>query len=270
MDNSNNTESVQKEQKISTKHYNTTDLDPFTAIDRNIVHRDQNAHIFRFSYIVKEAKVGDNICDFGCGKANMLELMYRNKYKPSKYVGIDIRKQTIEQNKIKFNNLNFPVEFYTQDLIYPSIDLNQIQADKVVSFEVAEHVGKHNISTFLENFKKCGSENAIYYLSTPNYDPQVGAAGNHTYDAGDGHGVQPQEFDHFELAVHIKNAGFEVVKKFGTFASQKDYKKHLNDWQQKMFTALSEYYDSNAMSNIMAPFFPEKARNCLWVLKVKK
>ena len=30
---------------------------------------------------------------------------------------------------------------------------------------------------------------ATYYLSTPNYDPSVGAAGNHTYDSGDGRGV---------------------------------------------------------------------------------
>jgi hypothetical protein len=114
----------------------------------------------------------------------------------------------------------------------------------------------------------CGNENATYYLSTPNFDESVGAAGNHTYDAGDGNGVQPQEFEHKELQAHLEKY-FTIVKKFGTFASVKDYKPLLNDWQKKMYEGLKEYYDSNALSNIMAPFFPEQSRNTLWVLKRK-
>ena len=34
-----------------------------------------------------------------------------------------------------------------------------------------------------------------------------------------------------------------------------------------MFNHLKEYYDVNLLSNIMAPFFPKKSRNTLWVLK---
>lgn len=120
----------------------------------------------------------------------------------------------------------------------------------------------------MENFKACGNNNATYYLSTPNYDPSVGAAGNHTYDSGDGRGVDVQEFDHWELeGILLKH--FSIVKKFGTFASAKDYKPLMNDWQQKMFDALKEYYDSNLIANIMAPMFPDASRNTLWVLKRK-
>ena len=43
----------------------------------------------------------------------------------------------------------------------------------------------------------------------------------------------------------------------------------MNDWQQKMFDALKEYYDSNLIANIMAPMFPDASRNTLWVLKRK-
>ena len=66
---------------------------------------------------------------------------------------------------------------------------DRFNADKVCAFEVLEHVGKQNADAFLENFKACGNNNATYYLSTPNYDPSVGAAGNHTYDSGDGRGA---------------------------------------------------------------------------------
>lgn len=249
------------------KKYNTTDLDPETTFERHVFHRDQFAHYLRWTHILKEAKIGETVVDFGCGKGNLLEVFYRNKFKCEKFIGIDIRKQTIEQAKNKFSKIDW-VEFYADDLIFPQIDYSQFKADKVCSFEVIEHVGKQNAHAFLENFKKCGNENATYYLSTPNFDPNVGAAGNHTYDSGDGRGVAIQEFDHFELQSIIENH-FYIVQKFGTFASIRDYKPLMNEWQLNMFNELKKYYDSNLISNIMAPFFPENSRNTLWVLKCK-
>lgn len=250
------------------KKYNTTDLDPVTTFERHIFHRDQFAHYLRWSYVLKEIKKSETIIDFGCGKGNLFEVIYRNP--PlilKKYIGIDIRKKTIEIAKEKFKVSNIP-EFYADDLIFPTIDYKQFQGDKVCSFEVAEHVGKQNIETFLSNMRDCGNENATYYISTPNFDEHVGAAGNHTYDSGDGRGVAVQEFAHSELQSHIEKY-FTIERKFGTFASIKDYKHLLNDWQVKMFEALKEYYDSNLLSVIMAPFFPEQSRNTLWVLKRK-
>lgn len=163
------------------KKYNTTDLDPVSTFERHVFHRDQFAHYLRWSHIVKEAKIGETVVDFGCGKGNMLEVFYRNKFKCARYVGIDIRKQTIEAAKEKFQPVEW-AEFYADDLIFPTMDYKQFQGDKVCSFEVAEHVGKQNIDAFLTNMRDCGNENATYYISTPNYDEKVGAAGNHTYD----------------------------------------------------------------------------------------
>lgn len=249
------------------KKYNTTDLDPVSTFERHVFHRDQFAHYLRWSHIVKEAKIGETVVDFGCGKGNMLEVFYRNKFKCARYVGIDIRKQTIEAAKEKFQPVEW-AEFYADDLIFPTMDYKQFQGDKVCSFEVAEHVGKQNIDAFLTNMRDCGNENATYYISTPNYDEKVGAAGNHTYDSGDGRGVAIHEFAHTELQGHIEKY-FTIEKKFGTFASIKDYKHLLNEWQIQMFESLKEYYDSNLLSVIMAPFFPEQSRNTLWVLKRK-
>jgi hypothetical protein len=118
-------------------------------------------------------------------------------------------------------------------------------------------------------FKSCGKDDAKFYLSTPNYDEQVGAAGNHTYDSGDGRGVAVQEYSHEELQTLIEKY-FVIEKKFGTFASQRDYKPFMNDWQTEMFNSLNEYYDSNLVANLMAPMFPEKSRNTLWVLRKKE
>lgn len=249
------------------KCYNTTDLSPDKAFERHVFHRDQFAHYLRWTHILKEAKIGESIVDFGCGQANLLEVLYRNKFKQKEYIGIDIREKTIEQAAEKFSNVPW-AHFFVADLVKNYMDFSQFNADKVCAFEVLEHVGKQNAHKFLENFKACGNNNATYYLSTPNYDPSVGAAGNHTYDSGDGRGVDVQEFDHWELE-GILSQHFTIVKKFGTFASVKDYKPLMNEWQMKMFNALKDYYDSNLIANIMAPMFPDASRNTLWVLKRK-
>jgi SAM-dependent methyltransferase len=249
------------------KVYNTTDLDPETTFERHVFHRDQFAHYLRWTHILKVSKIGDTVVDFGCGKGNLLEVLYRNRFKAAKYTGIDIRKQTIEQAKEKYSKVGW-AEFITDDLIFPSLDYKQFKADKVCSFEVMEHVGKQNADLFLQNLRDCGGENARYYVSTPNYDEKVGAAGNHTYDSGDGRGIDVQEFTHLELQeLFLKY--FDIEEYFGTFASVRDYKPLMNDWQLKMFEAISQYYDANLVSNLMAPFFPAQSRNTLWVLKQK-
>jgi len=252
--------------KLNKKNYNTTDLNPEKTFKRHVFHRDQFAHYLRWVHILKEARIGEIICDFGCGNGNLLEVLYRNRFKQSKYVGIDIR----DAAKKDLKKLDW-AEFYVEDLVNPqnNFDFNNVKANKVCSFEVIEHVGKQNGLKFLLNMKKCGKDDAKFYLSTPNYDEKVGAAGNHTYDSGDKRGVDVQEFSHKELESLVLEAGFKIIKKYGTFASIRDYKPLMNDWQIKMFEGLKDYFDANLLSNIMAPFFPKQSRNTLWVLKKK-
>ena len=84
------------------KVYNTTDLRPDQAFERHVFHRDQFAHYLRWTHILKEAKIGESIVDFGCGAANLLEVLYRNKFKQKEYIGIDIREKTIQQAAEKY------------------------------------------------------------------------------------------------------------------------------------------------------------------------
>lgn len=254
---------------MDTKNYNTTDLDPKTTFERHVFHRDQFAHYIRWTHVLKYAKIGDIVVDFGCGKANLLEVLYRNRFKCKKYIGIDIREKTILNNIENYKSVDW-AEFYIEDTVsnVNNVPFENFKADKVVSFEVLEHIGKSNAKEFLVNFKKCGNHNAIYFLSTPNYDSSVGAAENHTYDCGDGLGKIPQEFDYNTLRNLLLHE-FDIMNTFGTFASIKDYKNHMNDWQKKMYNELRLYFDTNLLSNIMAPFFPMFSRNCLWVLKRK-
>ncbi len=247
---------------MSKEIYNKTQLTPQLEFERHIYHRDQFAHYLRWSHVMKEAKTGMKILDFGCGTGEMLELFYRNKYRPKRYLGLDVRKKTIDQNNEKFEGLEF-AEFRAQDLC-KDFDLNET-FDIIASFEVIEHIGHKNADVFLRNIQRHCNENTTVFLSTPNYDPRVGAANNHLL----GPEKEIGEWDHFELQEKLSQY-FTIEKKYGTFASIRDYKDKLNDWQKKMFDALSDYYDTNLLAVIMAPFFPENSRNTLWVLKTKE
>lgn len=244
--------------------YNKTQLTPQQEFERHIYHRDQFAHYLRWSHILKVAKVGQTILDFGCGSGEMLEVFYRNKFRPKRYLGLDIRKQTIDENSEKFGKLDF-AEFRQCDLCQDELDLGQT-FDIITCFEVMEHIGHKNADAFLDNIAFHCDENTRVYLSTPNYDPKVGAAQNHLL----GPDKEVGEWDHFELQEKLSEY-FDIEAKYGTFASMKDYKADLHDWQIPMFEALKDYYDVNLISNIMAPLIPaEHARNCLWVLKAKQ
>ena len=59
--------------KLNTKYYNTTDLNPESTFTKHVFHRDQFAHYLRWTHILKEARIGETICDFGCGNGNLLE-----------------------------------------------------------------------------------------------------------------------------------------------------------------------------------------------------
>jgi SAM-dependent methyltransferase len=243
--------------------YNKTQLTPQKEFERHIYHRDQFAHYFRWSHVLKNAKIGQTILDFGCGTGEILELFYRNRYKPKYYLGLDIRQKTINENAEKFKKLDF-AEFKQVDLCQEELDLGRT-FDIITCFEVVEHIGHSNIYKFLDNIFYHCNEYTTVYLSTPNYDPKVGAAKNHML----GPEKEIGEWDHFELQEKLSEF-FTIEKKYGTFASIRDYKDDLHDWQIPMFEALKEYYDTNLLSNLMAPIIPpEHARNCLWVLKVR-
>lgn len=249
---------------MAKKSYNCTQLTPQNEFERHIYHRDQFAHYFRWSHVLKNAKIGQTILDFGCGSGEMLELFYRNKYRPKQYLGLEIRQKQVEENKAKFAKLDF-AEFRQQDLCQPELDLGQT-FDIVTCFEVMEHIGHKNADVFLDNLAFHCNENTTVYLSTPNYDPQVGAAENHML----GPEREVGEWDHFELQDKLSEF-FTIEAKYGTFASIKDYKEDLTGWKKEAFEELRKYYDTNLLSNLMAPMIPaEHARNCLWVLKVRE
>jgi SAM-dependent methyltransferase len=245
--------------------YNVTQLDPLKEFERHIFHRDQFAHYLRWTHVLKVAKIGQRILDLGCGTGNLLEVLYRNKFRPSAYLGLDIRRKIIKGCQDRWGTLDF-ASFKVADLCG---DLSTLGLgddwDIITSFEVIEHLGKQNVAKFLANVKACSNENTMVLISTPVYDQKVGAAANHIIEGERGELTFDELKDVIEQQLKI-----EAV--FGTFASVKDYKPFLRpgSWQLQMYEHLTRYYDSNLVSNLMAPLFPRQSRNCLWRLSARK
>ncbi len=253
--------------------YNKTQLNPDTCFERHVFHRDQFAHYLRWTHALKRLELGMNVLDFGCGSGNMAEVMYRNRYKGNCYLGLDIRKQTIKTNEEKFKNVPW-IYFKEVDLcstyfklplsgVNPEKSLLEIGFDLITCFEVAEHITKKNVPQFLTNIKKCCSSKTTLLISTPCFDESVGAADNHIING------EVCEMTYLEFKNYLIIAGFEIINKWGTFASKRDYKKLIPEDLLPYFNKLNEYYDDNLISNLMAPLFPEQSRNVLWECKTK-
>lgn len=250
---------------MTKKHeYNLTYLDPKRTFERGVFHRDQFAHFLRWSHVLKMTGYNrETVLDYGSGTGRLMEVLYRNRRSPKKYIGLEYSSRQVKSCKEEYDNVDW-AEFKQCDIIKDVEKMEELGTfDIVASFEVVEHVNKKNADTFFKNMKLFCHEDTVCLVSTPIYDEGVGAAKNHIID-----GVV-QEFGFNELKEIIERNGFEIVDTFGTFASQKDYKPHMNKWQSEMFKELKKYYPADLVSNLMAPFFPEQSRNCLWKLRLK-
>lgn len=240
--------------------YNQTQLHPEQTFERRVFHRDQFAHYLRWTRVLNLAQIGMKILDVGCGNANLLEVFYRNRFKPARYLGIDTRKQTMNKNRKSWaERLDF-AEFTTIDVVKhepPKDDW-----DIITCFEVLEHIGKNNAIDFLRNIKSAMTSKTLFLLSTPVFDQKTGAANNHIIQGEVG------EFEFNELKDILMEL-FTIEQVNGTFSSKRDIYKALTAEERMVYDNLCGYYDSNLMSVIFAPLHPEQSRNCIWTLRKK-
>lgn len=249
--------------------FDTTYLDPEVAAGRLVLHRDFAAHNFRWSFVAKFLSEKSryktwHVLDAGCGRrVHLARLLFHNMktHTTGSYTGVDYGPvpwpDTINPDTKKFNmrlyeHTNF-AEFDPQDAL-PNKGKGW---NLITSFECLEHMQPYNSYLCLKRARELVIDDGYAIISTPNYSEKVGAAENHI-----------NEMTYQGLEALILAAGWTVERAYGTFASQTDYKKSLSEEDRGFFDRLSEYYDSTAISLIMAPLIPpEQARNVMWVLR---
>lgn len=241
---------------------NKTYLSLDNAETRGFIHRDYIAHCLRWTHVIKHLHIGNlyqraRILDIGCGKEMPLaKMIYSSKMSPDPeagglYVGLDATKFEVPE---MLKGKKIPIKIYPETNI---ADLSDDQRfDVITCFEVLEHMEPQNVVLALKKMRELVSNDGCIFTSTPNYDPKVGAAGNH-----------PNEMNVRLLKYLFKRHGLHIHMMYGTFASIRDYEKQLTEAQREIFVKLREYYDTNYLSTLFAPLFPEKSRNILYVLQ---
>jgi len=230
---------------------------------RGYIHRDYLAHCLRYSHIAKfmhqqRRHQTAHLLDVGCGRETPLPRLLFSMmmtHTTGSYTGVDYGgipwPETIPEKAKSFHMKLFEKSDFVE------VDLPRKKYDVITSFEVLEHVEADHAFAMMQRMRQLIKKNGYVFLSTPCYDPRVGAAANHV-----------NEMSHDGFKALILAAGFNVDNVWGTFASQRDYKEAMGDYDglQEIFDQLKEYYDSGVVSCLMAPLFPEESRNCLWRL----
>ena len=262
------------------KSIDNTHLSIDQAEKRGFIHRDYIAHCLRWTHVCKfmlqkgRYKTA-TVLDVGCGKdIPLIRMMNTSRMSPKEYYGIEYNKSPSEMALKHFENTTFKPELYFDIDFVERVEVHkkflEINGTKkslpsvITCFEVIEHVEPAHARAMVDRManiaaasERAGKECNVF-ISTPNWDPQVGAADNHV-----------NEMKHDAIGALLESVNFKVVEVYGTFASQKDLKPVLSDEEKALFGCLGEYYDSNYLATIFAPLYPAQSRNCLWHLRIR-
>jgi len=238
------------------------------ALPRGQIHRDYIAHCLRWSYVLKQVKIGMNIIDVGCGSFPLLKALYSNKLKPSLYVGLDIRKSVIE--KMMQFKTNFTVIGHTSDIrvdplpTVEDVTCNEerpfgtftqetVGYDIAVCLEVVEHFEDKYVDHVLSEIRRVLKVGGMLLLSTPNFNGSAAKHHIHEYTAE-------------ELGKHIWKY-FTVEKMIGTFASQREIEPVLSMAEREVYENLKSWFKPEIISIIFSALHPYQSRNILWVCR---
>lgn len=254
---------------IRGKSVDKTYLSIDNAEDRGFIHRDYIAHCFRWTHVAKRLYERQQwrtarILDVGCGRElPFAKLLYSSKLKPEMYYGVDAGPINDEDCSKLAGTGTFPNTLY-ENCDFLSItdeDIHSKPMTHIICFEMLEHIEPAHMIKVLRHMQKCAGVGCTFFLSTPCWN-MIDCAGNHV-----------NEIKYAALGAVFEALNFHVENVYGTFASIRDY-EHLLPTSglgdlTKLFTALREYYDTNVLSCILAPYFPAQSRNCLWELTME-
>lgn len=233
----------------------TEDGFDMTSLHENVhgdfVHRDYAAHYFRWSFAHVFCP-GKRVLDAGCGSdAPLPRVFIQGKaYVPELYVGVDIGpiKKKVGQKWARFFEKTNFIEAQPQIV-------NEFGGfDVAVSFEVLEHLPPDQAIPYLHAIRASVYAGGTLLLSTPVFNGK--AARNHV-----------KEYTAEEVRALIEASGFQVVDRFGTFASWNDVMAQADPHEKELVKELARFHSKEVLACFLAPKYPDASRNNVWVCR---
>ena len=241
-----------------------THLSLDNAEERGFIHRDYIAHCLRWSHVVKHLGKKNlykkaRILDLGCGKEMpLLKTLYTMKMTPKEYMGVDVNRiQPTDMHRKIMDKMGHD-HFFLEDECDFSQEIRFSLNDPhvITCFEMLEHSSPAKVLKILDNIYQISENFTTIFISTPCFNGK--AAANH---------INEMTYEFLESL--LINRGFNIISRWGTFASQKDIEPQLKgDSLQQAYECLKDYYDSNLLSILFAPLFPKYSRNVIWKLTI--
>ena len=212
-------------------------------------HKDYLGHIFRWGFASKFVNRKTKVLDVGCGQeqsfARSLGGSNINSV-PSEYVGVDLNKIS---NPVKRKNFTTMDEFNFIDK-HADIEFEFGKFDVIVNFEVFEHMTLEMGRLLLDGMRNLLAEGGVLIFSTPIYCSSYKQARNHI-----------NEMTKCEIEEELEDAGFKIIKQFGTFGNMNDIKKVATVDELALRNTLGEFYSNDVLGCFLSPKYPEASRN---------
>ena len=177
---------------------------------------------------------------------------------PREYMAVDANRiQPTDMHRKIMDKLGHG-HFYLKDECDFSKDIHFSLNDPhvITCFEMLEHNSPAKVLKILDNIYQASENFTTIFISTPCFNGK--AAANH---------INEMTYEFLESLLITR--GFNIISRWGTFASQKDIEPRLKgESLQFAYECLKDYYDSNLLSILFAPLFPKYSRNVLWKLTI--
>lgn len=237
--------------------------------DGRVVGRDYAAHFFRWAWVTRQIEPNQTLLDVGCGQETPIVyvLMKRIGDQPLHYVGVDLNPipnppgfrwcTVIDQFSFVDQYQDLGTEFKARGNVLNTKGIFKPgYFDLATNLEVIEHMQPADGKVLLEGIRHWVKPDGYLYLSTPVFDGK--AAVNHCH-----------EYTIPELQKLVESTGWEVEKRWGTFANINAIRKVARSDELEVMDRIGLYYNPEVQSILLAPLYPDHSRNNLWVLRRK-
>jgi 2-polyprenyl-3-methyl-5-hydroxy-6-metoxy-1,4-benzoquinol methylase len=241
-----------------------TELNAAQSVDRGFVtHADWIAHVTRYGHVSDEVvrRKPHTILDVGSGKLNLAYFLWRNRrWLTHHHVAVDQRARESWLDVVGKPDDNKNIDLIRMDIIHDELpDEVPNKYPMVVCLETFEHVPVADQQTLLNNLRKWTEPGGRCYFSTPNLGGSDSVAQNHIGPDG------VRERTYADKVEMVKQAGFDLVESYGTFATLKRVPQEI--FEDPTIAAAKKYLPSAFFRGLIAAAYPAVSNNALMVLE---